>query len=208
MKRRTLILTIAATLVAEILLIVCLAYAANQLFLYSSPTYRMTKEIEKFVLKDHSDFPKHQMSEAQFWSLMEQVDQDELLKGEGHEDLALEPLIDALSRLPVGKIRAFEDQMSRRLYELDGKKYFDAAGANTSSDSFLYARCFVVARGEQYYKKTLADPSNMPKTMDGWLEPLLFVAADAWAKRTDEASGNWDHGTEFNYETGSNFKAH
>jgi len=44
-------------------------------------------------------------------------------------------------------------------------------------------------------------PSLMPKSLDEWLEPLLFVAANAHEEATGE---EWDHITPVSWETGSN----
>lgn len=137
----------------------------------------------------------------EFWSLMEKVDRQALGMGEGFERQALAPLALALSSRSKEDLEAFEERMAQILYALDGKRFVDAAGMNGSSDSFLYARAYVVAMGRKYYESVLRDPSLMPKSIEQWCEPLLYAARDSWKKST---------GHELNYvpsvsfESGSN----
>jgi len=58
-----------------------------------------------------------------------------------------------------------------------------------------------VGAGKEHYHRVLAMPSLMPKSLDEWLEPLLFVAANAYEEATGE---EWDHVTPVSWETGSN----
>jgi hypothetical protein len=41
----------------------------------------------------------------------------------------------------------------------------------------------------------------MPKSVDEWLEPLLYVAQIAFESRS---AREWDYNARFDYETGSN----
>lgn len=43
----------------------------------------------------------------------------------------------------------------------------------------------------------------MPKSLDQWCEPLLYIAREAWEKKTNT---EWDFDIEKSYETGSNVK--
>ena len=49
-----------------------------------------------------------------------------------------------------------------------------------SGDGFLYARCYIVASGEEHFRSVTLDPSQHP-TMEAHeiCELLLYVAVDA-----------------------------
>ncbi len=138
----------------------------------------------------------------EFWKLLETIDSTALDSGEGDADDALAPLIDAISKLKVTEIESFEEHLARVLFTLDGKAYADNCGK--SDDGFLYARCFVVGMGKQFYERVVANPSDMPKSSDQWLEPLLSVASQGWAKVTGNYEEDWDHKSTVSYQTGSN----
>jgi hypothetical protein len=144
------------------------------------------------------------MNEDRFWQLIDMIERAQI--GEARDDeAALRPLLEALSNETEDDIRAFEDQLARALYRLDGKKLANEAGeSGGSDDGFLYARCWVVAQGRERYQAVIADPSRMPKTVDEWFEPLLYVAAEAWQEKTGE---EWDHEPAVSWETGSNGEA-
>jgi hypothetical protein len=141
------------------------------------------------------------MTEDEFWELIERIDRKAL--GEGYEHEAILPLGGALAALEKPELQSFEEHLAQALFDLDGRKYADESGRSGSSDDgFLYARCFVVAMGRDVYQQTLTNPGLMPKALDEWCEPLLYVAGNAWAKRTGEEEVYFD--TAVNYETGSN----
>jgi hypothetical protein len=143
------------------------------------------------------------MTLDEFWSPIGEVDGDSLRSGD--DEGAVGPLVEALSTHGEEEIRAFEDVLSRCLYDIDGRRYADAAGeSGRSSDGFLYARCYVVARGRAHYEAVKADPAKMPKSLDDWCEPLLYVAQMAWAEATGEDGESWGSQASVSYETGSN----
>jgi Protein of unknown function (DUF4240) len=143
------------------------------------------------------------MDRARFWSLITLIDRSAL--GDGDEEAAIAPLTDALAKLPEAEIAGFAEQLAQVLYDLDGEAFANHAGeSGGSGDGFLYARCFVVARGEQHYQRVLADPTAMPQSLDDWCESLLYVPRHAWARVTGGAAEDWDHETSVSYETGSN----
>jgi hypothetical protein len=147
------------------------------------------------------EFPH--MDRAGFWKLMSAVDQDAL--DELDDAAAVEPLIEELSKREERQIFGFEEQLALVLYELDGRVFADHAGESASSpDGFLYARCFVVARGQEHHERVLADPSAMPHSLDEWCEALLYVASRAWAQRTGRDEEEWEFEASVSYETGSN----
>jgi len=137
-----------------------------------------------------------------FWKLIGHIDRRALRMGEGYEDVALRPLIDALTRLDKSELQSFQDHLAQALYDLDGRAYFDAsADAAGSDDSFLYVRCFVVAMGRDVYQRTLRDPAQMPNTIEHWCESLLYAAKLAWEEQTQE---DLDFDTKVSFESGSN----
>jgi len=139
------------------------------------------------------------MDERTFWQLIGLVDRDALADD---EDEAVEPVTAALSKLPPLEIAAFEEHLAQCLYALDGRRHADEAGESSgSADGFLYARCFVVARGEAHFRRVLAEPALMPKSSDEWCEALLGMASTAHKRATGEAA---EFETTVSYETGSN----
>jgi hypothetical protein len=105
------------------------------------------------------------MTIEDFWTLIAHVDRALLKKGEEYDEAAIGPLVQALAALEKEDLQSFQDHLARVLYDLDGRKYFDACiDAAGSDDSFLYVRCFVVAMGQDTYKSTLsATPAECPK---------------------------------------------
>lgn len=143
------------------------------------------------------------MDRAQFWRLIGVVDRGAL--GRSDDDAAVQPLIDELAKRHEAEIAAFEEQLAQVLYDLDGEIYAQSSGeSGDSDDGFLYARCFVVACGEQNYRRVLENPSAMPQSLDEWCEALLYVASRAWAEKTGRDEEDWAFQASVSYETGSN----
>lgn len=143
------------------------------------------------------------MDRARFWSLIDLVDDDALDAGD--EAAAVEPLLVALAKRDEATITGFADHLAQVLFDLDGQIYADNAGdSGGSGDGFLYARCFVVSRGQKHYTRVVADPTQMPKSVEQWCESLLYVAQRAWATKTGRAEEAWSHETPVSYESFSN----
>jgi len=144
------------------------------------------------------------MDNTQFWRIIGLFDWER----EGDDEAVLEPAIDALSRLPLDEIAAFEEILSQKLYALDTLAHASNVGEDAyvdkseyfSVDTFLYARCCVVANGEALYTSVLEHPSEFPKDVD--FEALLSLASKAWERKTGEESEGFD--TSVSYETFSN----
>jgi hypothetical protein len=118
------------------------------------------------------------MDDTQFWMLIARIDQGAL--DDGDEEGAVDPLVAALAALPPREIEGFAELLARALHAIDGRAYADAAGAaGQSGDGFLYARCYVVARGRDFYEGVIADPLRMPGSIDQWCEALPEAAASA-----------------------------
>jgi hypothetical protein len=143
------------------------------------------------------------MNDEKFWKLISLIDVQSLDQEDDEE--AVEPLIQELSEKQENEIEQFDELLAQHLFKLDGKVWCGESGeSKDSSDGFLYARCYVVAKGKEFYDSVLSDPKLMPKTCSEWAESLLYVAAQSWA----EATGNDEEDFEFlpslSYETGSN----
>ncbi len=143
------------------------------------------------------------MNNEDFWKLISLVDTDAL--DEGDEDGAVERLTEVLAKIGESEIGEFEELLAQHLYKLDGKKWCDESGdSSRSTDGFLYARCYVVAKGQPYYEAVLGNPSLMPKSYDEWAESLLYVATQAWAEATGKDEEDFELFPSVSYETGSN----
>lgn len=143
------------------------------------------------------------MTRDDFWKLIESIDQAAL--AEGDENAAIVPLQIRLERLQVGDLESFEEHLSHCLYALDGQVYAHESGESSDSDDgFLYARCYVVAKGRVFYETTLANPAQMPKTLDQWCEALLYPHHRAWSKLTGSDEAEWTFDATVSYESGSN----
>ena len=121
------------------------------------------------------------------------------------EDGALEALVSELSKLTAIEIIAFDDMLSKCLYDLDTKIHAGNSGdSGESGDGFLYLRCYVIGCGEEYYANCLTNPKKMPKSTDNWFESLLYVPQLAWSNVTGSDPSEYNHQSSFSIETGSN----
>jgi len=145
------------------------------------------------------------MDEQTFWELIRQLDWSHT----GKDEHVVEPVVAALAAMPVEEIHAFQETLAQKLYALDGRRWAREAGPgiwwgepdSLSVDSFLYARCVVVANGRRFYELVRANPEKMPKDME--FESLLYVA-----QRAEERSVGHTVGidTYLSFETFSNTK--
>ncbi|MBV8527902.1 MAG: DUF4240 domain-containing protein [Candidatus Dormibacteraeota bacterium] len=143
------------------------------------------------------------MDDAAFWELITLLDWTHT----GVDDRVVRPVVDALAKRSLEEIHQFQELLARKLYALDGRKWARESGsqiwwgepASLSADSFLYARCVVVANGRPFYDSVLADPAKMPKNME--FEALLDMARKAEERQLGASPGV---DTEVSYETFSN----
>lgn len=133
------------------------------------------------------------MDEQEFWAIIGMLDWSET----GDDDAVMKPAIDALSQKSDEEISQFYEIMARLLYEIDGLAWAENMGDAPivdgdpyySPDGFLYARCCVIANGENFYNEVKEDPSQMPRGME--FESLLYLCDRAWERK---------HGEEPDYE--------
>lgn len=141
------------------------------------------------------------MSEEQFWNILALLDW-----GRKRNEDIIAPAVQALSMLSEAEICWFDRILAQKLFALDGEKYAtplgwnDASGHHFSVDSFLYARCCVVANGNRFYEKVLKNPSLMPQ--DCTFESLLYLAEKAYHLKT--GSDDYDYLPPVSYEMFSN----
>jgi hypothetical protein len=110
-----------------------------------------------------------------------------------------------LVKKPEEELFAFEEQLALHLYAIDGEVYAENAGdSGGSDDGFLYARCYVVAKGREFFEAVKADPALMPKSIEQWCETLLYPHREAWAQITQRDSSEWPFVSSVSYESGSN----
>ncbi len=139
-------------------------------------------------LELHHDKNKVPMSESYFWEIISLLDWEK----EGDDDAVIEPAIVHLAGGPVRHIFEFADLLSEKLYALDGIDYAREIGEDSwsanqyfSVDTFLYARCCVIANGREIFEKVLDDPRLMPK--DQTFESLLYIPLRAFERKTGHA---------------------
>jgi hypothetical protein len=143
------------------------------------------------------------MYEIEFWNLISFIDIAAL--DEGDEDTAVEPLQEALEGKSERELFEFEEQLSLHLYAIDGEIYAKNAGeSGGSDDGFLYARCYVVAKGRKFFENVKSDPTSMPKSIEQWCESLLYPHREAWAKLMKSDASEWPFFASVSYETASN----
>lgn len=158
-------------------------------------------DLEIYVHEPPSAAP--QLTLKDFWHIISLLDWSK----EGNDNLVVEPVIAALQQESLAYIYRFSDILSEQLWRLDTKSHAqvfldeDDEDDYLSVDDFLYTRCAVVANGEKYYDEILKKPSVMP--MDLTFEPLLYIAAEAYTRKTGREFMSIPA---FNYETYSNKK--
>lgn len=121
------------------------------------------------------------LSEAGFWALIDLLDWQQA----GHDDAVIEPVVLALSGVPLRHIYDFKDILSQKLYLLDtaahaqqiGEGAFSVDADNFSADGFLFARCCAVANGRDQFEAIRRNPELMPKNLE--FAPLLRIANEA-----------------------------
>jgi len=143
------------------------------------------------------------MTTEDFWALIATIDVSALDNGD--EEGAVFPLQSALTGKQESELEAFEEHLSRFLYNLDGEVFANHAGeSGDSDDGFLYARCYVVAKGKTYFESVVAAPEKMPNSIDKWCEALLYSHRHAWAETTGRDISEWAFDASVSYESGSN----
>lgn len=143
------------------------------------------------------------MIDTKFWSIIDLLDFNC-----GEEDKIIHPAVLKLSKLNEGDILSFEETLSLKLYLLDTinhaeniGEYSYRKGENSyfSEDLFLYARCYVVAKGKDFFGDVVKDPKKMPQNNE--FEALLTISERAYFLKTNK---ELNHISKYDYETFSN----
>jgi hypothetical protein len=145
------------------------------------------------------------MTEVVFWALLSLLNWDK----SGDDTAVIEPVIIALSEKSAEEILQFEDILAEKLHSLDTISHAKEIGEDSfvdemkyfSADWFLYARCVVVANGDELYKEVLSHPKEFPKDME--FEALLSIGPSAYARKTGK---EYSYVTKVSYETYSNIR--
>ena len=88
--------------------------------------------------------------------------------------------------MSIPEIYQFSERLAEVLHQLDGPDFIKALEEDPlgySADTFLYARCFAVARGQVFYENVLSKATPLPTE---YLEQLLSVASKVYQKKTGE----------------------
>jgi len=143
------------------------------------------------------------MTEAQFWSLIDQSRSDD-------PDQQIELLRANLAKLTPDEVVAFEatfDALMRHSYRCDlwGAAYVAMGGA--SDDGFEYFRLWLISRGQQTFSKVLSDPDALadiapddPMLLE--FEAIAYVASDIWSSKTGKPTDNMPQLSAFFAPTG------
>jgi hypothetical protein len=143
------------------------------------------------------------MNEDKFWQIIDLLDWER-----DADEGIVAPAVEALSLLSDEDIFRFDDLLAEKLYALDGERFAKKRSSETaggkayfSVDDFLYSRCCVVAKGQDFYQTVLKNPNKMPK--DCTFESLLYLHEEAWEMKHGEQEA-YPHFREVWYETFSN----
>ena len=141
--------------------------------------------------------PKKMMADELFWEIISMFD------WKADYEKVIQPAVEYLSKLEISDIEQFQENLTYKLYCLDtiehakniGTFSYDEKREFFSVDSFLYARCAVVANGKDDYENALKNPTQMPKDIE--FEDLLYLSLTAYELKTNE---------EFEYEAGCDYE--
>tara|TARA_R110002124_G_scaffold237792_1_gene403074 strand:- start:6165 stop:6611 length:447 start_codon:yes stop_codon:yes gene_type:complete len=143
------------------------------------------------------------MNENEFWSIIEMLNWEE----SGDDEAVVEPVVDCLLQKSDDEIFQFEELLAQKLHALDTKAHAKEIGEDAyindeeyfSVDGFLYARCVVVANGQELFQHILENPKEFPKDME--FEAILYVAQEAYEQKNDK---EWEYVSPTDYETYKN----
>ena len=142
------------------------------------------------------------MSETFFWNIIHLVDWTKDTNAE-----VFQPVLTYLSELDLIQTHAFQNILTEKLYTLDTKAHAERIGEfafneqdSFSTDLFLYARCYQIAKGQKNYNNALLHPEQMIPNQ--YFEELLDVFQRTIDLPKEEVSNH-----SLSYETYSNYTA-
>jgi hypothetical protein len=145
------------------------------------------------------------LNETSFWNIISLFD----WSNPENNDVVVAKAIEILAEKPLRQIYEFQDLLAQKLFALDTMAHAKNAGDNAwisenddfSADEFLYARCCVVANGQDFYNKVLKNPELMPQDLA--FESLLTFVHRAYQLKTNKS---FRYVPNINFETFSNKK--
>lgn len=137
------------------------------------------------------------MDRAGFWRLISLVDQRALAQ-ERDQD-SVEPVTAVLVQAGASAALAFYAHLAAILHAIDGPAWAAATGEADGTRGFLFARCYIVARGEAHYAAVLARPAAADSGEGYWCEALLHVASSAWSAVTGRDPEEFPTGSSSRY---------
>ncbi|MDX2133378.1 MAG: DUF4240 domain-containing protein [Saprospiraceae bacterium] len=132
------------------------------------------------IIVHHVPDASGMLDETGFWKLIDQLDWSA-----NQNEAIIEPVVRALSDMPIANVYRFQDILSEKLFRLDTREHaanLEEQDGYLSVDDFLYVRCAVVANGKSVYNEVLARPQKMP--VDLTFSPLLRIAKLAYERKT------------------------
>lgn len=133
------------------------------------------------------------METAQFWALIDKIDFTS-----SNDPAKLKPLVKALTQLSISEILQFAERLADLLSQLDGPDFIKplkAEASGYSADTFLYARCFAIAQGQEFYESVLSKTAPLPTK---YFEVLLTAPSQAYEQKTGE---KYSYVPSINYES-------
>ncbi|MGI5240934.1 DUF4240 domain-containing protein [Dactylosporangium sp. CA-139066] len=121
-----------------------------------------------------------------------------LVAAHGGDHPDYQGMTDELARLGPEAAEGFAEQLAQALHDIDTPAHFAEIRPYTvGDDSYLYARCAVVAAGKRAFDRVVRRPERFGRFVDRDAEPLLAVAPDAYERATGRP---WEYTTRVSYE--------
>jgi hypothetical protein len=118
------------------------------------------------------------MTEENFWELIDLID----WRHEPSRENMLKMIKAGLRREVPEEVEKFQEILVEKLRVLDTPDFWKAT-KETSGDSFLYIRLYVVGKGKNYFLNVCSRRIKMPD-YNHWFEGLLSVARLIYQERT------------------------
>ena len=137
-------------------------------------------------------------NEAFFWRVMDLLNWN----CAGDDSLVLAPALRFLARRSDEEIFSFEDTMARLLHNLDSRKIAQSLYKDTdsmSADLLLYQRCMAVVNGQAYYEAVRSGSTRLNPDLE--FESVLYLPANAWAKKHRRDPEDYPHTPGISYES-------
>ncbi|BDR52915.1 hypothetical protein KIM372_08220 [Bombiscardovia nodaiensis] len=135
------------------------------------------------------------MTADEFWKIVDMLDWKYADKD---DEKILKPAVTYLASCSDEDIFAFDEIMSKLLYDIDGDQWY----TGDSGDVFLYERCIALVNGKQFYDQVKAGKQKLDPDME--FESLLTLPGSAWALKHGASPDDYRHFSKYSYESFSN----